>query len=185
MKSYTPPMKRPRKALQLRVFSGVKCSQPTPGISAYSRAASAALRHGHRPGSSTATVRPGEMPCRTPGRAGFPPRPPRLATFPARDQVAAPQSGNSGNKRPSSTCPAYRAGAVQRQAAIVFIVVGAPFYHQLADRRLFLPGQFTAHFCPLSLTEAAPGSTTRSRSRASRDSHRSGSLWAAGWAGRP
>ena len=30
MKSYAPPMKRPRKALQLRVFSGVKCSRPTP-----------------------------------------------------------------------------------------------------------------------------------------------------------
>jgi nitroreductase len=38
------------------------------------------------------------------------------------------------------------AGTVQQQAAIVFIVVGAPLCHQLADRRLFLPGQFTAHF---------------------------------------
>ena len=38
------------------------------------------------------------------------------------------------------------AGTVQRQAAIVFIVVGAPFCHQLTDCRLFLPGQFTAHF---------------------------------------
>ena len=27
MKSYTPPMKRPRKALQSMVFSGVKCSR--------------------------------------------------------------------------------------------------------------------------------------------------------------
>ena len=51
-------------------------------------------------------------------------------------------------------CPAFTqhiAGTVQRQAAIVFIVVGAPLCHQLADRRLFLPGQFTAHFCPPSL----------------------------------
>ena len=107
MKSYTPPMKRPRKALQLRAFSGVKCSQPTPGISAYSRAASAVLRHGRRPGSSTAAARPGGKPCRTPGRAGFPPRPPRSATFPARGQGAAPPNGNSGNKRPSSISPAY------------------------------------------------------------------------------
>ena len=107
MKSYAPPMKRPRKALQLRVFSGVKCSQPTPGISAYSRAASAALRHGHRPGSNTAAARPGERPCRTPGRAGFPRYAPRPATFPARDQGAAPPNGNSGNKRPSSISPAY------------------------------------------------------------------------------
>ena len=107
MKSYTPPMKRPRKALQLRVFSGVKCSRPTPGISAYSRAASAALQHGRRAGSSTAAARPGGKPCRTPGRAGFPPRSPRSATFPARDQGAAPPNGNSGNKRLSSTCPAY------------------------------------------------------------------------------
>ena len=30
MKSYAPPMKRPRKALQSRAFSGVKCSRPTP-----------------------------------------------------------------------------------------------------------------------------------------------------------
>ena len=50
---------------------------------------------------------------------------------------------------------------------------------------LRLLGQFTAHVCPLSLTEAAPGSKTRSRSRTSRGSRRSGSLWAAGWAGRP
>ena len=107
MKSYTPPMKRPRKALQSTEFSGVKCSRLTPGISAYSRAASAALRHEHRPGNNTAAARPGERPCRTPGRAGFPPRPPRSATFPARDQGAAPQSGNSGSKCPSSISPAY------------------------------------------------------------------------------
>ena len=107
MKSYTPPMKRPRKALQLRVFSGVKCSQPTPGISAYSRAASAALQPRRRPGNNTAAARPGEKPCRTPDRAGFPPRPPRSATFPARDRGAAPPNGNSGNKRPSSISPAY------------------------------------------------------------------------------
>ena len=105
MKSYAPPMKRPRKALQSTEFSGVKCSQPTPG--AYSRAASAALRHGRRPGSSTAAARPGGKPCRTPGRAGFPPRSPRSATFPARDRGAAPQRGNSGNKRLSSISPAY------------------------------------------------------------------------------
>ena len=30
MKSYAPPMKRPRKTLQSRVFSGVKCSRSTP-----------------------------------------------------------------------------------------------------------------------------------------------------------
>ena len=51
-------------------------------------------------------------------------------------------------------CPAFPqhiAGTVQRQAAIVFIVVGAPLCHQLADFRLFLPGQLTAHFCPPSL----------------------------------
>ena len=107
MKSYAPPMKRPRKALQSTEFSGVKCSQPTPGISAYSRAASAALRHGRRPGNNTAAARPGEKPCRTPDRAGFPPRPPRSATFPARDQGAAPPNGNSGNKRLSSISPAY------------------------------------------------------------------------------
>ena len=107
MKSYAPPMKRPRKALQLRVFSRVKCSQPTPGISAYSRAASAALQHGRRSGSNTAAARPGGKPCRTPGRAGFPPRSPRSAIFPAQDQGAAPQSGNTGNTHPSSICPAY------------------------------------------------------------------------------
>ena len=107
MKSYAPPMKRPRKALQLRVFSGVKCSQPTPGISAYSRAASAVLQPRRRPGSNTAAARPGGKPCRTPGRAGFPPRSPRSATFPAPDQGAAPPNGNSGNKRPSSISPAY------------------------------------------------------------------------------
>ena len=107
MKSYAPPMKRPRKALQSRAFSGVKCSRPTPGISAYSRAASAALRHGRRSGSSTAAARPGGKPCRTPGRAGFPPRSPRSATFPARDQGAAPPNGNSGNMPLSSISPAY------------------------------------------------------------------------------
>ena len=30
MKSYAPPMKRPQKTLQSRVFSGVKCSRSTP-----------------------------------------------------------------------------------------------------------------------------------------------------------
>ena len=40
------------------------------------------------------------------------------------------------------------ARTVQRQAAIVFIVVGAPFCHQLTNRRFFLPGQLTAHFYP-------------------------------------
>ena len=99
MKSYAPPMKRPRKALQSAEFFGVKCSRPPPpGISAYSRAASAALRHGRRPGSNTVAACPGERPCRTPDRAGFPPRPPRSATFPARDQGAAPQSGNMMEK---------------------------------------------------------------------------------------
>ena len=78
-----------------------------PGISAYSRAASAALQPRRRPGSSTAAAHPGGKPCRTPGRAGFPPRSPRSATFPARDQGAAPPNGNSGNKRPSSISPAY------------------------------------------------------------------------------
>ena len=66
--------------------------------------------------------------------------------------------------------------AIQRQASNVFVIVGTPPLHKGADRRLFLPGQFTAHVCPLSLTEAAPGSRTRSRSRASRGSHRSESL---------
>ena len=111
MKSYTPPMKRPRKTLQSRAFSGVKCSRPTPGISAYSRAASAALQHGRRSGSSTAAARPGGKPCRTPGKDGFPPRSPRSVTFPIRDQGAAPQSGNSGNMRPSSISPAYNRGS--------------------------------------------------------------------------
>lgn len=121
-----------------------------PGISAYSRAASAALQHGRRPGSNTAAARPGERPCRTPGRAGFPPRPPRSATFPAPDRGAVPQNGNSGNTPLSSISPAYNR-AVQRQTANVFVIVGTPPLHKGADRRLFLPGQFTAHVCPLSL----------------------------------
>ena len=51
---------------------------------------------------------------------------------------------------PRPAFPQHIAGTVQRQAAIVFIVVGAPLCHQLADLRLFLPSQFTAHVCPLS-----------------------------------
>ena len=50
-------------------------------------------------------------------------------------------------------CPAFAqhiAGTVQRQAASVLVVVGAPPFHKGADRRLFLPDQFTAHVCPLS-----------------------------------
>ena len=39
---------------------------------------------------------------------------------------------------------------IQRQTASVLVIVGAPTLHKGADRRLFLPGQFTAHFCPLS-----------------------------------
>ena len=37
------------------------------------------------------------------------------------------------------------------QAASVLVVVGAPPLHKGADRRLFLPGQFTAHFSLPSL----------------------------------
>ena len=51
-------------------------------------------------------------------------------------------------------CPAFPqhiAGTVQRQAASVLVIVGAPPLHKGADLRLFLPGQLTAHFCPPSL----------------------------------
>ena len=106
-KTYRPPQKRPGKALQIQAFPGAKFPRTISACGAYMPASAPAGQSRRRPGSSTAAARPGERPCRTPGRAGFPPRPPRSATFPARDQGAAPPNGNSGNKRPSSTCPAY------------------------------------------------------------------------------
>lgn len=150
MKSYAPPMKRPRKTLQSRGFSRVKCSRSTP---VFPHIAALLL-----------------PPCSTGAGRGAVPLPPVREKGPAahrartgfRDTLHGQrpfQHGIKGQHRRTkiaaiSARPAlaqHIAGTVQRQAAIVFIVVGAPFCHQLTDRCLFLPGQLTAHFCPLSL----------------------------------
>ena len=149
MKSYAPPMKRPQKTLQSRVFSGVKCSRSTP---VFPHIAALLL-----------------PPCSTGAGRGAIPLPPVREESPAAHRAGPGfhhglhgqrpfQHGIKGQHRRTeiaaiSPCPAFPqhiALAVQRQAAIVFIVVGAPFCHQLTNRRFFLPGQFTAHVCPLS-----------------------------------
>ncbi len=145
MKSYTPPMKRPRKALQSREFSGVKCSQPTP---VFPHIAALLL-----------------PPCIMGTGRGAIPLPPVREKGPAA-HWAGPgfrhglhgqrpfQHGIKGQHRRTEIaairpCPAFPqhiALTVQRQASSVLVVVGAPTLHKGADRRLFLPGQFTAHF---------------------------------------
>ena len=184
MKSYAPPMKRPRKALQSAEFSGAKCSRPTP---VFPHIAALLL-----PPCSPSTGRGAiplppvreESPAAHRTRPGFRdtlhgqrPFQHRIEGQHRRTEIAAISA------RPAF--PQHIALAIQRQAASVLVIVGAPPFHKGADRRLFLPGQFTAHVCPLSLTETAPGSRTRSRSHASRGSRHSGSLWAVGWAERP
>ena len=150
MKSYAPPMKRPRKALQSRAFSGVKCSRPTP---VFPHIAALLL-----------------PPCGMGAGRGAIPLPPVREKGSAADGTRPGFRDMLHGQRPfqygikwqhrrteiAAICPRpalaqHIAGTVQRQAAIVFIVVGAPLCHQLTDHRLFLPGQFTAHFCPLSL----------------------------------
>ena len=149
MKSYAPPMKRPQKTLQSRVFSGVKCSRSTP---VFPHIAALLL-----------------PPCSTGAGRGAVPLPPVREKGPAahrartgfRDMLHGQrpfQHGIKGQHRRTeiaaiSTRPAlaqHIAGTVQRQTANVFVIVGTPPLHKGADRRLFLPGQFTAHFCPLS-----------------------------------
>ena len=149
MKSYAPPMKRPRKTLQSRVFSGVKCSRSTP---VFPHIAALLL-----------------PPCSTGAGRGAVPLPPVREKSPTahrarpvfRDALHGQRLFQHGIKwqhrrtEIAAICPRpalaqHIAGTVQRQAAIVFIVVGAPFCHQLTDRRFFLPGQLTAHVCPLS-----------------------------------
>ena len=52
-----------------------------------------------------------------------------------------------------STCPAFAehiALALQGQAPVFLVIVGAPLCHQLADRGLFLAGQLPAHSSPSS-----------------------------------
>ena len=150
MKSYAPPMKRPRKTLQSADFSGAKCSRPTP---VFPHIAALLL-----------------PPCIMGAGLGTIPLPPVWEKGPAADGARAGFRDMLRRQRPFQhriegqhrrteiaairPCPAFPqhiAGTVQRQAAIVFIVVGAPLCHQLMYRRLFLPGQFTAHVCPLSL----------------------------------
>ena len=184
MKSYASPMKRPRKALQSRVFSGAKCSRPTPVFPHIA----ALLLPPCSPGTGRGAI--SLPPVREKGPAAHRAGPGFRDTLHGQRPF---QHGIKGQHRRTEIAaisarpafPQHITGAVQRQAASVLVIVGAPPLHKGADRRLFLPGQFTAHVCPLSLTEAAPGSRTRSRSHASRDSHHSGSLWAAGWAGHP
>ena len=184
MKSYAPPMKRPQKALQSADFSGAKCSRPTPVFPHIA----ALLLPPCSPGAGRGAIP--LPPVREKGPAahwagpgfrhglhGQRPFQHRIEGQYRRTEIAA--------IRPCPAFPQHIALAIQRQTASVLVIVGAPPFHKGADRRFFLPGQFTAHVCPLSLAKAAPGSRTRSRSHANRGSRRSGSLWAAGWAGRP
>ena len=145
MKSYAPPMKRPRKTLQSRGFSRVKCSRSTP---VFPHIAALLL-----------------PPCSTGAGRGAVPLPPIREESPAAYRAGPGfrhglhgqrpfQHGIKGQHRRTEIAaisarpafPQHIALAIQRQTANVFIVVGAPLCHQLADRRLFLPGQFTAHF---------------------------------------
>ena len=149
MKSYAPPMKRPQKTLQSRVFSGVKCSRSTP---VFPHIAALLL-----------------PPCSTGAGRGAVPLPPVREKGPAahrarpgfRDTLHGQrpfQHGIKGQHRRAeiaaiSARPAFLqhiAGSVQQQAASVLVIVGTPTLHKGADRRFFLPGQFTAHVCPLS-----------------------------------
>lgn len=150
MKSYAPPMKRPQKTLQSADFSGAKCSRPTP---VFPHIAALLL-----------------PPCSTGAGRGAVPLPPVREKCPAAYRARPGFCDTLHGQRPFqhrikgqhrraeiaaiSARPAlaqHIAGTVQRQAAIVFIVVGAPFCHQLTNRRFFLPGQFTAHFSLPSL----------------------------------
>ena len=150
MKSYAPPMKRPRKTLQSRGFSRVKCSRSTP---VFPHIAALLL-----------------PPCSTGAGRGAVPLPPVREKGPAahrartgfRDTLHGQrpfQHGIKGQHRRTEIAaisarpafPQHIALAIQRQTANVFVIVGTPPLHKGADRRLFLPGQFTAHFCPLSL----------------------------------
>lgn len=184
MKSYAPPMKRPQKTLQSADFSGAKCSRPTPVFPHIA----ALLLPPCSPGTGRGAVP--LPPVREKGPAAHRTRPGFRHGLHGQRPF---QHGIKGQHRRTEIAaisarpafPQHIALAIQRQTANVFVIVGTPPLHKGADRRLFLPGQFTAHVCPLSLPEAAPGSRTRSRSRASRGSRRSGSLWAAGWAERP
>lgn len=175
MKSYAPPMKRPGKPCNQRSFPGSNAHSLPP---VFPHIAALLL-----------------PPCGMGAGRGTIPLPPVRGKSPAAHRTGPGfhhglhgqrpfQHGIEGQHRRTeiaaiSACPAFPqhiALAIQRQAASVLVIVGAPPFHKGADRRLFLPGQFTAHVCPLSLTEAAPGSKTRSRSRANRGSHRSESL---------
>ena len=150
MKSYAPPMKRPQKTLQSADFSGAKCSRPPP---VFPHIAALLL-----------------PPCSPGTGRGAIPLPPVREESPAahragpgfRDTLHGQRSFQhriKGQHRRAEipairTRPAFAqhiAGTVQRQTANVFVIVGTPPLHKGADRRLFLPGQFTAHFCPLSL----------------------------------
>ncbi|EQE41372.1 hypothetical protein QCA_1698 [Clostridioides difficile CD40] len=74
--------------------------------------------------------------------------------------------------------------AVQRQAAVILIIIGAQGFYQLVDRPLFLTGQLTGQSvtpCPLR-RPVAPGNRTHSRcpaSRGSRDRENQRRPWAA------
>ena len=174
MKSYAPPMKRPRKALQSRAFSGVKCSRPTP---VFPHIAALLL-----------------PPCGMGAGRGTIPLPPVRGKSPAAHRTGPGfhhglhgqrpfQHGIEGQHRRTeiaaiSACPAFPqhiALAIQRQAASVLVIVGAPPFHKGADRRLFLPGQFTAQM--LTSRTAGHGSRRHRRCPASRGNHDSGSLW--------
>ena len=175
MKSYAPPMKRPRKALQSRAFSGVKCSRPTPVFPHIA----ALLLPPCSPGAGRGTI-----PCpsvREKGSAAHWAGP----CFRGRpsDGQRRLQHGIKGQHRRAeiaaiSACPAFPqhiARIVHRQTANAFVVVGAPFCHKGSDLRLFLPGQFTAQM--LTSRTAGHGSRRHRRCPASRGNHDSGSLW--------
>ena len=147
MKSYAPPMKRPRKTLQSADFSGAKCSRPTP---VFPHIAALLL-----------------SPCGTGAGRGAVPLPPIREESPAAYRARPGfcdtlhgqrpfQHGIKGHHRRAeiaaiSPCPAlaqHIARSIQRQAASILVIIGTPPLHKGADRCLFLPGQFTAHFAP-------------------------------------
>ena len=173
MKSYAPPMKRPRKALQLRVFSGVKCSRPTPVFPHIATLFFTPCGSGASLGAIPCAAIREKGPAADRARPGF------------RDGTIGEQGGlqrriGRQNSLPEVAaqcpCPAFpqhKALTVQRQAAVVLIIVGAQGFYQLVDRPLFFTGQLTGQSvtpCPLR-RPATPGNRSHSRCPASRGSH--------------
>ena len=156
MKTYSPPSNRPREALKQAGFKGPKAHRSAP---VFPHIVPLALAP-RGPGASLGAVGPPPLGDKGPAADGAKPhiRGRALGAEGGLERRIGGQDGlpEVAAQGPRPALAQHIALAVQGQAPIFPVIVGAQGNHQPADRGPFLAGQFPAH----SSGSPSPGSSS-------------------------